>query len=126
MMWQQVSSFLILVSFAGLLTFCAVSFMAMDMTQAGACVMVSHSVMCPMDLQKQLAFWQHVMVEASWRSVLVLSLLATAVIFSDAGVQRLMARARQTYLQYVFRCTNIVFDYLLAQFAQGILQPKIY
>lgn len=125
-MWQWLMSLVLLASFGSLLAFCLVSFMAMDM-EASSCVMAIHNVMCPMDLQKQLAFSQQVLITVGSKSILALCLLAAAmIVFSKWVGQQRILRAQEAYWRYVFWRIQVVFDYLMAQFAQGILQPKIY
>ncbi|MBI3251671.1 MAG: hypothetical protein HYZ62_02035 [Candidatus Andersenbacteria bacterium] len=125
---KRAAVFLILAGIAGIFFFCAANqpMVMNSMGHARFCGVSPTADLCPMAFSGRLNFWQNLIVPVS--SVpdvlaLLMFLAALAFFWSHSLVLALIQfgvnRMRQD------GCLPMS-NYLLAQFSQGILRPKIY
>jgi hypothetical protein len=120
--------FLILTSLAGIFFFCAANqpVVMNSMGQALFCGMSPTTDLCPMAFSGRLNFWQNLIVPVSLLPdvlALLIFLAALAFFWSRSLVLALIQSGVNRMRQD--GCL-LMSNYLLAQFSQGILRPKIY
>lgn len=125
---RQLLGILILFSVAGLFFLCAAnqSMVMRAMGQSSPCGTLHTTDLCPMTLGSRLSFWQSRIVHfsSSFDALALLMFLAAVAFFwNSAGV---FASIRSGFKRTYNDGFSPHFDYLLAQFSQGILRPKIY
>ncbi len=88
----------------------------------------AHSV-CPMTAAKHIAEWQKLFMTTPLQNFMILILLSLAVayIYIFDKFYRLQYIFTQRFKHYRQEHPNLkLFDFLIAIFAKGILQPKLY
>ena len=126
--YGRLTGLLILFSVAGLFTLCATRLpMPMNaMGQGTPCGMSHSTALCPMMLAGRLSFWQSLIVPSSSvfdALALLMSLSALPFFWNSSTV---LQKIQSSFKFNRYATSPPPFDYLVQQFSQGILQPKIY
>lgn len=125
---RQLLGLILLASIASLFFLCAVTTsMPMNAMGHGTPCGMSHSTdLCPMALNGRLIFWQSLIVPTSsvFDALALLTFLAALAFFWNSST--VLQKIQSSFKFNRYATSPPPFDYLLQQFSQGILQPKIY
>lgn len=126
---QRFIALTILLGMVGLLSFCVTGLFLIDMdTMAmGDCPMTHQTTLCPMAMIERLSIWQQLLVPTSFTIAILAIVLFGATLTLSFGFKVLShTTSPPQFWRRLFEALISFYDYLIQQFSEGILHPKIY